>query len=297
MTVIQNELVDLAATPPALQNELSSPSAKDQTPEAHIFDGGFCEPIATTKLLSTGHVDVARLNSPEAEEMHFFPAHLDRLSKRLVIALGISAFLAPGLGIGGSMLYQKWDRNQEMRATRAKAEADTKARTDAITARGAADQLAATQRLEAATRAPKALAGLIEKGVASATISSTPASNIFNADSMQMWASVFWGIDAGKIPDFVEKMTLAGAWTKGVQYLTVMPHTILLTAVVDDNGTRKVWVGVMKDTSNRGAGTPKEMFSVRNIPGVDASKLYVAPNFMQIEFQQINAGLVAALSN
>lgn len=297
MTVIQNELVDLAATPPALQNELSSLSAKNQTPEAHIFDGGFCEPIATTKLLSTGHVDVARLNSPEAEEMHFFPANLDRLSKRLVIALGISAFLAPGLCIGGSMLYQKWDLNQKIEATRARAEADNKARTDAITARVAADQLAATQRLEAATRAPKVLAGLVEKGLVSTSISSTPASNIFNPDSMQMWASAFWGVDAGKVPDYMEKMTLAGSWAKGVQYLTVMPHTILLTAVVDDNGTRRVWVGVMKDSSGRGTGVPKEMYSVRSIPGVDGSKLYFDPNLGQIEFQQISAGLVAALTN
>jgi hypothetical protein len=106
-----------------------------------------------------------------------------------------------------------------------------------------------------------------------------------------MWNDAFASIDRGATPDFAQPLKADGAWTKPVQYVTVMDHTVLLTAVVDDDGTRKVWVAVMQSKSG---GAPS-IYSVNSVPGVAPEKLYVAPG-NYITFDNIRGAFTTSLT-
>jgi hypothetical protein len=280
----------LVPTPVAAASRPTSTAVKP------IPVGGFSPPIGETKILSMGHTRSSQLNHVDAEKLHFLPSATKLRSRLIAAAFFTSAVLVPYAGVKSASVYNNWQAERQAEALRVKAEADAKAAQEVAAAQQAAAQLVEAQRRELAEKAPRILAGFVDKGIADTNLPATPAAQLLSPESVKMWADAFWAIDRGTTPDFAQQLKADGAWAKPVQFATIMDHTILLTAVVDDNGTRKVWVAVMQDTSGRGDGAPSVINSVTSIPGVDPSKLYVAPNYARLGFDQIRGAFTTSLT-
>jgi hypothetical protein len=261
-----------------------------------VFSGNASPPI-WTKILSEGHTASSQLNHKDSDDLHFLPSRIKLRNRLVAAALIASAVLVPYLGVKGSVSYHRWHAERQAVEMRVKAEADAKRSQEAAAAQAAAQKLIENQRRELGEKAPAILAAFVDKGLGDTNLPATPSKSLFTTESLTMWSDMYWGIDRGSAPDFVQPLKAAGAWVKPVQYTTIMPHTILVTAVVDVDGARKVWVGVMQDGSGRGSGAPGVINSVTNIPGVDAEKLYVAPEYARLSFSQVRDAFTTALSN
>jgi hypothetical protein len=276
---------------------IETPIAKAERGPGHVFQGPACEPIATTKLLSWGHVGSQRLNSTEAEDMHFLPKPTNQRKNLLAFVLIAASILLPVGAVKASSAIHGWLARRHQAEMQAKAEVVAKAQAQILASTQAAAQTAAEQRSAAIAKAPAVLATLVAKGISDTSLPATPAASLFTRESFATWTTTYRGIDAGKPPDFVEQMTVAGTWTKPVQYKTIMPHTIVVTAIVDVAGVRKVWLGLMQDNIPGSTAQPHYIGSVTAVPGVDASQLYVAPEVATAQFAQIHDAFGASLAN
>lgn len=280
---------------PAENVLVETPAAKaaraTTTPLKAITVGGFSPPIGETKILSTGHTRSSQLNHVDAEDLHFLPSATKLRNRLAAAAFFASAVLVPYFGVKSASMYNNWQAERRAEEMRVKAEADAKRAQEAAAAQAAAAQLIESQRREMAEKAPRILAGFVDKGVSDTSLPATPAAQLLTPESLKMWNDAFAAIDRGTSPDFAQPLKADGVWTKPVQYVTVMDHTVLLTAVVDDNGTRKVWVAVMQ---SKGVGAPN-IYSVNSVPGVAAEKLYVAPG-NYITFDNIRGAFTTSLT-
>lgn len=275
----------------ATRNQVANAQVK-----THVFQGAHAEP-AWTKILSPGHTATSRLNSEEAENMTLLPEGVQMKNKLIGWALVLSAVLVPAAGTFGMQGVNRWMAERKATALRIEAEAAVKVQQEAAAVRVAAEQAIAVKRNANLAKAPAVLTALLEKGVTDTSIPATPAASMFTAESMAQWSKAFWAFDKGTvIPEFVQRMAMSGAWTTPAQYVSTQPHTMILTAVVDDNGTRKVWVGLMNDNTGAGFGSPKNVYAVIDIPGTDNSKLYVAPDQKTVSFQKFSPPFMNALA-
>ena len=271
-------------------------AARTMAGVVRIFAGNASPPIYT-KILSAGHAASSQLNHENSEDLHFLPSSTKIRNRLIAGALLAAAIAVPYVGVKASVTYHEWQAERQAAEMRVKAEADAKRSQEAAAAQVAAQQLIESQRREMAEKAPAILAGFVAKGLSDANLPATPAGSLFTSESLKMWSDLFWGINRGATPDFAQPLKAGAAWSKPVQYTTIMPSTIMVTTVVDVDGARKVWVGVIQDNSGLGAGVPRLINSVTNIPGVDASKLYVAPEYSPLNFSQVRDVFTTALTN
>lgn len=257
--------------------------------------GGYSPAIGPNKILSMGHTRASQLNHPNSDELSFLPKAAKIRNHLIAAGLLVAAIAVPYLGVKSASTFHNWQAERRAEEMRVKAEADAKTAQEAAAAQKAANELIEAQRREMAERAPRILADFVVKGAADANIPATPAAQLLSPESLKMWADAFWASERGEVPQFAQVLKADAAWAKPVQFVKIMDHTILVTAVVDDAGVRKVWVAVMQDLSGRGAGPLNLINSVSDIPGLDLAQLYVAPNFAKVGFQQIRDAITTAL--
>lgn len=260
-----------------------------------VFKGAASPPLYES-ILSMGHVHASRLNAPESEELHFYPER-DKLKQNVIaFTLMASVVLVPYFGVKAIAKVNQWQAESQAAERAERLEAESKAAAVRREAEDKLAQAAAAERQAAMDKAPAILAGFVDRGVANTALAATPASALLNDESMRMWGAAFLKIDTTtKGPDFTQKLEAGVDWTKPVQYRTLSAHMVLVTAVVDDAGARKVWVGLMYDKSFILGGAPQFVASVAGIPGVDQSKLYLAPEVSKLDFSKVQKDYVAAM--
>jgi hypothetical protein len=287
----------MPASTEVVEQPVLSPVAVAARAVKRSFLGAASPPIGPTKILSVGHTRSGQLNDPQSKDLHFLHAKARTRNKLISLAFIASAILVPYGAVKTTTVFHIWQAEREASERQARAEAAAKVAQAEAAAKVAAQELAASAAKDMAEKLPGVFAGFVDKAIVDAKLDSTPATTVFNAETMKVWSSAYWDIDAGKTPDFVQQMEPALPWTRLAQFRKVANHGVMLMTVVDDAGVRKVWVGLVQDMTGAGSGKPRFMQTVTGIPGIDPQKLYVAPDFGAIDFNKIRGVVTTSFLN